>query len=150
MRLLMNRWLTLLVPVPLVVTLVLGGGCPTVDLGDAPVAPGACRPAQDYYRDVIWPQYLAPADPERSCVSAPGCHRDTDGRSALRLAVVEPLSDRDHSTNYEIVTNFLSCGTPETSALLTKPLEGENPHGGGDLFAPDSEAFWIFLDWFDS
>ena len=142
----MKRWLMFLVPP----AALFAGGCPTVDLGDEPVAPGACRPSEGYYRDVVWPDYLAPESPERSCVSAPGCHRDTDGRSALRLIVEEPLSDQDHRTNYDVVTSFLSCGSPQTSPLLSKPEEGRNPHGGGDIFGPDSEPYWIFLDWFDS
>ncbi len=143
----MRRWLhTLTVSV----SALLAGGCPTVELGEEPVAPGSCRPDEDYYREVIWPEYLAPDDPDRSCVGQAGCHRDSDGRSALRLVAAEPLSDADHRSNYEVVTSFLSCGAPDRSALLTKPEEGQNAHEGGELFAPGSEPYELFLDWFES
>lgn len=128
---------------------VVAGGCPTVDLGEAPVAPGDCRPDEGYYRDVVWPEYLAPGDPDRSCVGEGGCHGEPGARSALRLVAGESLSDADHRANYDVVTNFLSCGDPETSALLTKPLAGRNPHEGGALFEPESEPYELFIDWFD-
>jgi hypothetical protein len=128
--------------------LPLAAGCPTVDLGDAPVAPGSCRPDPGYFRDVIWPEMLAPADQERSCVAEPGCHRQEDGRSALRL-IAEPMTPADHDDNYDVVTAFLNCGSPGASALLTKPESGTDSHGGGDLFDPGSEPSTAFLGWFD-
>ena len=135
-------------PLPLaalVACAVTGAGCPTVDLGETPVSPGACRPDPAYFRDVLWDEYLAPADTARSCVGAGGCHRLEDGRSALRLHTGDPV---DHARNYDVVTRFLSCGAPEASSLLTKPLAGQDPHGGGDLFEPGSDAETAFLQWF--
>lgn len=123
---------------------VAGAGCPTVDLGDTPVSPGSCRPDPAYYRDVIWPEFIAPGDASRSCVAAAGCHRIEDGRSALRLAT-DPV---DEARNYDNFTRFLNCGAPEASAALTKPLSGVDPHGGGDLFAPGSDPETTFLAWF--
>ncbi len=122
----------------------LSAGCPTVDLGDAPPDPGICRPDPTYFREVLWPSYLAPSDPNASCVAASGCHRQSDGRSALRLSATEPI---DYDFNYSIVIRFLNCGTPEASALLTKPLAGIDPHGGGDLFAGGSMSQELFLQW---
>jgi hypothetical protein len=123
-------------------------GCPTVDLGDMPADPGVCRPDPGYYRDVIWPEVLASADPARSCVDAPGCHALATGRSALRL--VTDLDDPAiHDRNYPVVIRFLNCGTPEASSLITKPLAGLDPHGGGDLFpGRDDPAIEAFLGWF--
>src|SRR5687768_16421568 len=92
--------------------------CPTVDLGGAPVSPGACRPDPAYVEAVIWPDFITGA---ASCVGAAGCHRLEDGRSALRLDTADPL---DLGRNYAVVTRFLSCGTPSASSLLTKPLAG--------------------------
>ena len=112
-----------------------GTGCPTVDLGETPVSPGACRPDPAYFRDVMWPDFFAPQDAARSCVAAAACHRVEDGRSALRLETAEPI-DQDH--NYDVATRFLDCGAPEASSMLTKPLIGIDPHGGGDLFAAGS------------
>lgn len=129
----------------LVLSIALAG-CPTVDLGEMPVSPGACRPDPAYYRDVIWPEVLAPSDTARSCVSQGGCHQLENGRSAFRVSVGTPI---DHDSNYNVVTRFLNCGTPEASSLLTKPLSGVDSHGGGDLFAPGSETEQVFLMWFD-
>ncbi len=80
-----------------------------------------------------------------SCVDEPACHRREDGRSSLRLEMTDPI---DYTTNYNIVTRFLNCGTPEASPMLTKPLEGVAPHGGGDLFAPGSASEMLFMEWF--
>lgn len=120
-------------------------GCPTVDLGENPVSPGSCRPDVAYYRDVVWPEFLAPADQARSCVAASQCHRAEDGRSALRLNASEPI---DHDGNYDVATRFLNCGAPEASSMLTKPLDGVDPHGGGELFQPGSGPEATFLEWF--
>jgi hypothetical protein len=56
----------------------------------------------------------------------------------------------DHDSNYNVVSRFLNCGTPEASSLLTKPLSGVDPHGGGDLFAPGSQTEADFLNWFSN
>jgi hypothetical protein len=128
-----------------VLALAIGaGGCPTVDLGDDPPEPGLCQPSRQYFDDVIWPQYLAPADAALSCVAAAGCHNQSNGRSALRLQV-DPL---DLNDDYAVVTRFLNCGSPGASPLLTKPLSGIEPHGGEDVFGPGSPEETAFLDWF--
>jgi hypothetical protein len=134
----MWRWLFCAAGVALV------AGCPTVDLGENPPDPGTCRPDPAYYRDILWPEYLAPADTALSCVDAAGCHARDDGRSALRL-VTDPV---DHGANYQVVIRFLNCGAPESSSLLTKPQSGVDPHGGGDLFGPGSDPTITFMQWF--
>jgi hypothetical protein len=132
----------------LVVICALGGaGCPTVDLGDTPVSPGSCRPDPGYFADTLWDAYFAPADEAHSCVANGGCHRIEDGRSALRLVTTDPI---DQSRNYDVVTRFLNCGSPEASPALTKPMSGADPHGGGDLFDTGSSQEQAFLAWFDS
>ena len=122
-------------------------GCPTVDLGESPPDPGLCRPDVAYYRDVIWPEVIDNPDPARSCVAEAGCHQQANGRSALRL-VTGDLSDSDHTRNYEVVTRFLNCGSPEVSSFITKPLDTVDPHGGGDLLTTASQEFDTFLMWF--
>lgn len=129
----------------LLLCVLAGTGCPTVDLGETPVSPGACRPDATYFREVMWPEFFAPAAEELSCVSAAGCHRVEDGRSALRLETTEPL---DHAGNYEVVTRFLNCGAPDASSALTKPRSGVDSHGGGDMFGPGSAPESTFLQWF--
>ena len=122
------------------------GGCPTVDLGETPPAPARCDPGQDYFESTIWPMFLAPAGGgAKSCVDQAGCHNDASGRSALRLDVSSPP---DQDRNYQIVTRFLLCSTPEESPLLTKPLSGNVPHAGGDLFDLNSPEAQAFLGWF--
>jgi len=129
----------------LLIGLLLLGGCPTVDLGDQPPGPERCLPSAQYFHDVIWPEYLAPADASKSCVANAGCHQTANGRSALRLETA-PVDD---TRNYQAVTPFLSCSSPESSLLLSKPLKGGDPHGGGDIFAASSDpAVDKFLMWF--
>lgn len=123
-----------------------GSGCPTLDLGEAPPDPGTCRPDPVYYSDVIWPEFIAPADDNLSCVSASGCHAADDGRSSFRVNTDTPV---DHDANYTIVTRFLNCGSPDSSSLLTKPLGGVDSHGGGDLFSSGSNSEQVFLQWFN-
>ncbi len=127
--------------------MALLGGCPTVDLGEMPVSPGACRPDPIYFEEFIWPEFIAPADTSKSCVAEGGCHQLENGRSAFRVSMSTPI---DFAENYRVTTRFLNCGTPSASALLTKPLSGLDSHGGGDQFAPGSEPELVFLDWFVS
>jgi hypothetical protein len=98
-----------------------------------------------YYEDVMWPEFFSPPDEARSCVAAAACHRIEDGRSALRLETAAPIDQR---RNYDVITRFLDCGAPEASSALTKPLDGVDPHGGGELFGPGSEPEGTFLGWF--
>ena len=121
-------------------------GCPTVDLGETPVAPGSCRPSRPYFETVIWPEYLAPDNPAESCVGESGCHRRSDGRSSFRLAT-DPV---DFQANYEVTTRFLNCGSAANSSMLTKPVSGQDAHGGGDLFGSGDPQFLTFLDWFNA
>lgn len=132
----------------LMLLVLVATGCPTVDLGESPAAPGACRPDPVYFEETLWPEVIAPADAAKSCIAASGCHRRNDGRSALRLFADEPLSDGDLRDNYNVVTRFLSCGAPAQSSFITKPLSGIDPHGGGDLFDAGSESEMLFLEWF--
>jgi hypothetical protein len=128
------------------VALLTLSGCPTVDLGDTPPDIGQCRPDRQYYIDEIWPKYLAPATAGRSCVAATGCHQTTTGRSALRLSTATPV---DHDANYQVVTRFLNCASPESSELLTKPLAGIEAHQGGDIFPNATDpAVITFQGWF--
>ncbi len=121
-------------------------GCPTVDLGEVPAEPARCQPSKPYFEAEIWPKYLAPAGGgPKSCVAQAGCHNDSNGRSALRLDTSVPP---DNDRNYQVVTRFLLCSTPEESVLLTKPLAGEVVHAGGDLFQLTDAEATVFLGWF--
>lgn len=129
----------------LLATALATSGCPTVDLGEMPVSPGACRPDPAYFEEVIWPQIIDTGNEASSCVEQGACHQQENGRSAFRVSRVEPI---DFAANYKVTTRFLNCGTPEASAFLTKPLGGVDSHGGGDIFEPGSEAEELFLGWF--
>ena len=63
-----SAWPRLRRIVPAVVVAAAATGCPTVDLGDEPQDVGQCRPDRQYFQDVIWPEFLVPADPNRSCI----------------------------------------------------------------------------------
>ena len=122
------------------------GGCPTVDLGNTPEDVGLCNPAQGeaYFESMIWPVYLNGAGTAQCTRS--GCH-DPTGQSALRFDVSTPI---DYATNYKATQIYLSCSTPASSELLTKPLAGTVSHGGGDIFASLSDpAVQVFLNWFN-
>jgi hypothetical protein len=127
----------------LALAVLLVAACSTVDLGETPVAPASCNPSQSYFDSVIWPEYIAPDSP-RSCVDAPGCHRSSDGFSALQFTV-DPVDD---AANYEVATHFLNCGNFIASPLLTKPLEGIDAHGGKELFGANDPEYVVFTDWF--
>ena len=114
-------------------------GCPTVDQGDQPVAPEACRPDPAFFESTIWPNAIAPAgDDEHSCVAKAGCHARETGRSALRL-IAAPASKIDYTMNYDAVTRFLNCSTPTASPFISKPTAGGDPHAGGDLWTSGEE-----------
>jgi hypothetical protein len=115
----------------------LGTACPTVDQGDPPVMPGSCRPDPGVFASEIFPTAIATGNAQ-SCVQAGGCHRQEDGRSALRL--VEDPTAAELQQNYEVVVRFLNCSTPSASPFITKPKTGEDPHGGGDLWTCDGNA----------
>ena len=142
----MNRY----VPWALACSLtVLATGCPTLDLGEAPIAPGACRPDPGYFEDVLYPQYIAAGGAE-SCIGDSGCHDATNnGRSAFQIApVTDPNLPGAFDDAYAATTTFLNCGSPDISPLLTRPLSGRDSHGGGELFGPGSAQEQVFLDWF--
>jgi hypothetical protein len=119
-------------------------GCPTVDLGDTPPDIGQCTPAKgmDYFVNDIWPMYLHPSG-AKDCGQSAGCHAMAHG---LALQTTDPI---DYVANYRVTQQYLNCGTPTASQLLTKPLAGIDGHGGGDLFADlNDPAVVVFLNWF--
>ena len=123
---------------PLALLLLLAG-CPTVDLGDTPVAPPLCRPSVDELRDTIWAAAVdPPGDPSKSCVAAAGCHAQATGRSALRL-VAAPTA-LDWETNLDEIAQFLDCASPSNSLFIQKPEAGVEPHLGGDLWTCDTSC----------
>jgi hypothetical protein len=128
--------------------LILGvTACPTVDLGDPGVEPGICRPDETYFRDVMWPEYLAPADTTRSCVANGGCHEVATGRSSLRLQATD-LDEAAYADNYEVTLRFLNCASWDDSKLLIEPLGGIEDHGGGVIFPDTSDpAVAVFEGW---
>jgi hypothetical protein len=136
-------------PLPFVLVLVLGAGCPTVDLGDTPDEINTCNPAggRDYFVSDIYPTYVKGDDPgnPKSCTQNRGCHADGDGnRPNFRIQ-----AQRDDDFNFRQAQQFLECGNEETSLLLTKPLAGIEGHGGMDIFQNISEPeVQTFLDWF--
>jgi hypothetical protein len=113
-------------------------GCDTVDQGDVPVPPQACRPDPALFQSTIWPKAIAVEDQTKSCVGKAGCHARETGRSALRL-IAAPANAADFQMNYDAVTRFLNCSTPTASPFISKPTSGGDPHAGGDLWIEGQE-----------
>jgi hypothetical protein len=119
-------------------------GCPTVDLGDTPPDIGVCTPAKgmDYFVSDIWPTYLH-APGAKDCAQSSGCHLKAHGLA------LDPTPPIDFTANYRVTQQYINCGTPTASELLTRPLAGIDGHGGGDLFADlNDPAVVVFLNWF--
>jgi hypothetical protein len=119
-------------------------GCPTVDLGDDPPAVGLCNPVggYEYFQTMIVPGYLKLADRTTGCGRSSMCHDRSHGAAF-------DLANPGSMVNYTLAKNYLNCGTPRQSQLLTKPLFGEDGHGGGDLIMNPSAEMQLFLDWFE-
>jgi len=127
--------------------LTLLAGCPTVDLGDTPTELGLCNPSGgvQYFKDQIWPNFIIRTDPNVSCAKG-GCH--VAGGNGLDFPMTVSTTG-DYSAAYKRTQNYLNCGTPDASLMLTKPLSGIDPHSGGDIFPnKDDAAVQIFLAWF--
>jgi hypothetical protein len=124
---------------------VLLCGCPTVDLGDDPPDIGLCNPTKGmtYFQTEIVPNYLKLADTANGCGRDGACHNRAHGL-AFDLAAGNLAS----TANYRVAVQYLNCGQPRQSPLLTKPLAGEDGHGGGDLIQNGSAEMMTFLSWF--
>lgn len=120
-------------------------GCPTVDLGDNPPGVGLCNPTGGlpYFEMEIVPKYLKLSDTANGCGRDGGCHNRAHG-----LALDLTPANLTSAANYRVAQQYLNCGTPTQSPLLTKPLAGTDGHGGGDLIAPMSTEAMIFENWF--
>jgi len=120
-------------------------GCPTVDLGDDPPDIGLCNPAggMPYFETEIVPKFLNLADQTNGCGRDGGCHNRAHG-----LAFDLTPANLASTANYRVALQYLNCGSPRQSSLLTKPLAGEDGHGGGDLIQNGSTEMTTFLMWF--
>lgn len=128
------------------VAVALLAGCPTVDLGDTPSDIGLCNPpgGLDYFTAEVWPNFIRPTDGTVGCTRPGGCHNEAGG-NALGFRTNPP----DMAFNYRQTQIYLNCGQPEASDLLTKPLAGMDPHGGGDLIPSVTDpAAVVFINWF--
>lgn len=133
----------MVVVVALVAALLALGGCPTVDLGDQPAGINVCTPPGGiaYFTAQIEPTYFALADTTNGCARSSQCHDMAHGLTLQR----DPPDD---AANFRISQQYLNCGDPGASPLLTKPLAGIDGHGGGDLFASGSTQYNVFFGWF--
>jgi hypothetical protein len=124
---------------------VLLCGCPTVDLGDDPPDIGLCNPAMGmtYFQNEIVPKYLKLSDAANGCGRDGACHNRAHG-----LALDLTPANLTSTANYRVTLQYLNCGQPRQSSLLTKPLAGEDGHGGGDLIQNGSAEMMTFLGWF--
>lgn len=130
----------------LLVLLTFATGCPTVDLGDTPTDIGLCNPPGgiEYFEAEIWPNFVRPNDATNGCTRAGGCHNEAGG-NGLSFQT-NPV---DVAFNYRQAQQFLNCGTPAASQLLTKPLDTSDPHLGGNLVTTNDAAYTVFIGWFE-
>ena len=120
-------------------------GCPTVDLGDTPVDIGGCLPkkGEAYFESDIWPKYIN--NTKKSCVQS-GCHVAGGNGGVLHYDTAPTALPAD----YKLTLPELNCSRPEESKLLTRPLAGEDLHGGGDIFTSLTDPEVVdFLAWFE-
>lgn len=115
-----------------------------MDLGDTPPDIGACNPPEgvDYFIAKIEPIYLKISDPTNGCARNSMCHDQAHGLALSRTV-------GDDMLNYRVSQQYLNCGQPRASEMLTRPLAGIDGHGGGDLFTTGSTEYTTFLGWFD-
>ncbi|HEY5948179.1 MAG TPA: hypothetical protein VIV40_21935 [Kofleriaceae bacterium] len=126
--------------------MVLLCGCPTVDLGDNPPDIGLCNPLKGfpYFQNEIVPKYLKLSDAANGCGRDGGCHNRAHG-----LAFDLTPANLAGASNYRVAQQYLDCGAWRQSPLLTKPLAGEDGHGGGDLIQDGSAEMAVFKGWFE-
>src|SRR5687767_11768255 len=112
-------------------------GCPTVDLGDTPTDINLCNPegGVEYFVAEIYPNFVRPTNTTNGCTKVGGCHNEAGG-NALNFKT----QPQDDTFNFRQAQQFLNCGTPEMSPLLTKPLRGIDTHGGQDIFMSMTDA----------
>jgi hypothetical protein len=128
--------------------LALALGCETVDLGDPPADVNACRPSQQYFIDQIWPTVLDKDYGGKRCNDST-CHDRTAGRP---LTLITPTSaatiplPMDWFDNYKSTTEQMNCSNVSASPLILFPTN-QMHHGGGALFAPDSEEVTTIKAW---
>ncbi|HUJ63038.1 MAG TPA: hypothetical protein VLX92_31285, partial [Kofleriaceae bacterium] len=117
-------------------------GCPSVDLGDTPSDIGVCNPPGGlaYFDAQIWPHYLHEQGTPKDCAQSSMCHLNANG-----LELDPSVAD---TANYRAAQQYLDCGDPSASWLLTYPLAGIDPHKGGDLFTTSDPEYQVFLGWF--
>lgn len=132
----------------LLLATALALGCTTVDLGDPPADVNACRPSQPYFIDTIWPMVLDVDYGGKRCTDST-CHNQAAGRP---LTLVTPTSagtipfPMDWANNYRSTTEQMNCSNVAASSLIQFPT-GQRTHGGGTLFASDSNEVTLIKGW---
>ena len=132
----------------LVATLAFALGCETVDLGDPPADVNACRSSQQYFADEIWPNVLSKDYGGKHCNDS-SCHDRASGRPLTLItpttAATIPLA-MEWSDNYRATTEQMNCANVASSPLVLFPTN-QRTHGGGMLFAQDSEEVTLIKAW---
>ncbi|MEX2213376.1 MAG: DUF1549 domain-containing protein [Phycisphaeraceae bacterium] len=76
-----------------------------------------------------------------------GCHGKLAGQNGFRLSLRGFAPEQDYEwLTREFMGRRINAADPATSALIRKPLM-QSPHQGGKLFAEDSQAHRVLLDW---
>ena len=129
-------------------------GCPVVDLGETPPGIGVCDPNGniDYFKTMMWDGYIhntatncGPSHNMSCDCARSGCHLAPGGAGGLGFSLNVP---QDFPLDYQAAQHELICGTPDASKLLTRPISGIDPHGGGDIFSMSDPQYQLFEGWF--
>jgi hypothetical protein len=133
----------------LLLAAALALGCTTVDLGDPPADVNACRPSQAYFVETIWPMVLDVDYGGKRCTDAT-CHNTAAGRPLTLVHPTDPMPSlplpMDWANNYRSTTEQMNCSNVSASSLIQFPT-GQRTHGGGTLFATDSNEVTLIKAW---
>lgn len=125
-----------------------GLGCQTVDLGAPPADVNACQPGQQWFIDMVWPNFLGADYNGKHCYDST-CHGPGSTTAMTLTNPVEPgvlPFPMDWQNNYTQAAQRMNCSDAADSALLILP-EGVQVHGGGMLIMPNGPEATLVEQW---
>jgi len=126
----------------------VGLGCQTVDLGAPPADVNACQPGQQWFIDMVWPNFLGADYNGKHCYDST-CHGPGSTTAMTLTNPIEPgvlPFPTDWQNNYTQAAQRMNCSDAADSALLILP-EGVQVHGGGMLIMPSGPEATLVEQW---
>ncbi len=101
-----------------------------------------------YFNAMMWPDYLDLPSPinGQKCTKS-GCHGVGTFSGGFGLDTTNPMS----AGNFRVTQGELQpggCQMPEANLLVTRPLNLDGAHGGGQLFRTTDPQYQTYLGWF--